>query len=143
VRVADDHVFVERFRRNVGKALESTLGLEVEIRSGPRIVSQAVITVSLAIDANQSGPIYWTIEQDVALELVKRLTEDPDPAADMATDGATELANILTGCAMHLFEEHGYRCALGVPIVESGELVVPSHGWLSTSCGSIEFAFTH
>jgi hypothetical protein len=57
------------------------------------------IAVALDFKGDVRGPVTWVFPHRIALELVRRLMCDPDPDPEAATDGATELANILTGRA--------------------------------------------
>jgi CheY-specific phosphatase CheX len=107
----------------VVRHLRSTVGLEARIVAIP-VTGCASHAIAVAIDFHGDvlGSVTWVFPRPVALELVRRLMCDPDPPADTATDGATELANILTGGASKALERHGLCCEFGVPRVHEGEL---------------------
>jgi CheY-specific phosphatase CheX len=84
------------------------------------------------------GPVTWVFPQRIALELVRRLMCEPDPPPETATDGATELANILTGRASEVLERYGFHCEFGVPRVHSGDLPGGIAVRMSTANGPID-----
>jgi len=103
--------------------LRSTVGLEAVVAAiGEPLFPSQTIAVALDFTGDVRGPVTWVFPQPIALELVRRLMCDPDPPADTATDGATELANILTGRASEVLESHGFKCEIGVPRVHVGAL---------------------
>lgn len=103
--------------------LRTTVGLEAVVAAiGEPLFPSQTIAVALDFTGDVRGPVTWVFPQPIALELVRRLMCDPDPPADTATDGATELANILTGRASEVLESHGFKCEIGVPRVHIGAL---------------------
>jgi CheY-specific phosphatase CheX len=103
--------------------LRTTVGLEAVVAAiGEPLFPAQTIAVALDFSGDVRGPVTWVFPQPIALELVRRLMCDPDPPADTATDGATELANILTGRASEVLESHGFKCEIGVPRVHVGAL---------------------
>src|SRR5262249_49066351 len=83
------------------------------------------------------GPVTWVFPRPIALELVRRLMCEPEPPPETATDGATELANILTGRASEVLERHGFQCEFGAPRLHRGELPGGAAGRMSTGNGPI------
>ncbi len=114
---------VRSFIDVVIECLRATVGVDATIAAvcEPR-ASRPTIMVALDLDGDVHGPVTWVFPPAIALELVRRLTVDPDPDPDTAADGATELANILTGHASSALESHGFQCDLGAPRVHVGAL---------------------
>jgi CheY-specific phosphatase CheX len=103
--------------------LRTTVGLEAVVAAiGEPLFPAHTIAVALDFSGDVRGPVTWVFPQPIALELVRRLMCDPDPPADTAADGATELANILTGRASEVLESHGFKCEIGVPRIHVGAL---------------------
>jgi CheY-specific phosphatase CheX len=114
---------VDSFLDVVVRYLRSTVGLDAVVAAiGEPEAAQQTIAVALDFRGDVRGPVTWVFPRPVALELVRRLMCEPDPAPETATDGATELANILTGRASEVLERHGFQCEFGVPRVHTGEL---------------------
>ena len=59
-----------------------------------------------------------------------------------ATDGATELANILTGRASEVLETHGFKCEIGVPRVHVGALPGGIAVRMTTADGPIDIVLS-
>jgi len=106
---------VDGFLAVVVRYLRTTVGGE------PASTTQT-IAVALDFQGDVRGPVTWVFPRPIALELVRRLMADPDPDPESAADGATELANILTGRASEALEKHGFHCEIGVPRVHTGAL---------------------
>ena len=107
----------------VVRYLRTTVGLDAVVAAiGEPASSTQSIAVVLDFQGDVRGPVTWVFPRPIALELVRRLMCEPDPAPETATDGATELANILTGRASEVLERHGFRCEFGVPRLHSGAL---------------------
>lgn len=103
--------------------LRASVGLDAVVAAvGEPVAPANTIVVSLDFFGDVRGPVTWVFPEPIALELVRRLMMDPDPPRETATDGATELANILTGRASEVLEAHGFRCEIGVPRVHVGSL---------------------
>jgi CheY-specific phosphatase CheX len=103
--------------------LRNTVGVDAVIAAiGEPAVHSETIAITLDFCGDLRGPVTWVFPEPIALELVRRLMADPDPSPDLAVDGASELANILTGYASAALEKHGFMCSFGVPRVHSGEL---------------------
>jgi len=114
---------VDGFLKVVLRYLRTTAGVDAVIASlGEPSAESQTIAVALDFSGDVRGPVTWVFPRPIALELVRRLMSDPDPDPDTATDGATELANILTGRASEALEDRGFHCAIGVPRVHVGEL---------------------
>ncbi len=113
-------VVVRYLRTTVG--LEAVVAAAAAIHEPVAVTSTSTIAVVLDFHGDVRGPVTWVFPRPIALELVRRLMADPDPAPESATDGATELANILTGGASAVLESHGFRCEFGVPRVHIGAL---------------------
>lgn len=114
---------VDSFLDVVVRYLRSTVGLDAVVAAiGEPEAAHQTIAVALDFRGDVRGPVTWVFPRPVALELVRRLMCEPDPAPETATDGATELANILTGRASEVLERHGFQCEFGVPRVHVGEL---------------------
>src|SRR5947207_1866689 len=92
----------------------------------------------ITLDIVVPGPVTWVFPRPIALELVRRLRCEPDPPPETATDGATELANILTGRASEVLERHGFHCEFGVPRLHSGALPVGIAVRMTTANGPID-----
>ncbi len=114
---------VDGFLKVVLRCLRSTVGVDAVLAAiGAPTDEAQTIAVALDFSGDVRGPVTWVFPRPIALELVRRLMADPDPDPDTATDGATELANILTGRASEALETRGFQCAIGVPRVHIGEL---------------------
>ena len=114
---------INSFLDVVVRYLRSTVGIEAVVAAiGEPTQAQQSIAVALDFKGDIRGPVTWVFPRPIALELVRRLMCEPDPPPETATDGATELANILTGRASEVLERHGFQCEFGVPRLHSGEL---------------------
>ena len=123
--------------------LRTTVGLEAVVAAvrEPAFPEQTIAVV-LDFTGDVHGPVTWVFPQPIALELVRRLMCDPDPPADTATDGATELANILTGRASEVLESHGFKCEIGVPRVHVGALPGGIAVRMTTADGPIDIVLS-
>lgn len=110
---------IDSFVDTVMNCLRATVGVDAVLAAIPEPPSGATITVTLDVTGDVTGPVTWVFPPAVALELARRLLANPDPPADSARDGATELANILTGHATAVLEAHGFRCELGAPRIHT------------------------
>ena len=97
-----------------------------------------MIAVVLDFHGDVRGPVTWVFPPEIALELVRRLMDEPHPSPDTATDGATELANILTGRASEALQAHGFRCEIGAPRLHTGPLPTGLMTRMTTSDGPID-----
>ena len=114
---------INSFLDVVVRYLRSTVGIDAVVAAiGEPAQAQQSIAVALDFKGDIRGPVTWVFPRPIALELVRRLMCEPDPPPETATDGATELANILTGRASEVLERHGFQCEFGVPRLHSGEL---------------------
>lgn len=114
---------IDQFLALAIRCLRVTVGVDAVVAAmADTAASRQTIAVALDFFGDIQGPLTWVFPQPIALELVRRLMADPDPAPETAADGATELANILTGRASAALESHGFRCAIGVPRVHVGAL---------------------
>jgi CheY-specific phosphatase CheX len=130
---------VSSFLDVVVRYLRTTVGVEAVVAAiGEPASSAQTIAVALDFRGDVRGPVTWVFPQPIALELVRRLMSQADPAPETATDGATELANILTGRASEVLERHGLHCEFGVPRVHSGELPVGIAVRMLTANGPID-----
>lgn len=130
---------VSSFLDVVVRYLRSTVGVEAVVAAiGEPPSSTQTIAVALDFKGDVRGPVTWVFPARIALELVRRLMCEPDPPPETATDGATELANILTGRASEVLERHGIHCEFGVPRVHSGDLPGGIAVRMSTANGPID-----
>jgi CheY-specific phosphatase CheX len=130
---------VDGFVRVVMRYLHATVGVDAVIAGdGEPPYQTQTIAVALDFSGDVQGPVTWVFPRRIALELVRRLMSDPDPPLDAATDGATELANILTGRASEAFELHGLQCAISVPRLHVGDLPCGISVRMSTNNGAID-----
>ena len=130
---------VDGFLKVVMRYLRSTVGVDAVVAAiGEPTSESQTIAVALDFSGDVRGPVTWVFPRPIALELVRRLMSDPDPDPDTATDGATELANILTGRASEALETRGFQCAIGVPRVHVGELPGGIAVRMSTANGPID-----
>ncbi len=131
---------VNSFLDVVVRYLRSTVGLDAVVAAigEPEQLEQKTIAVALDFKGDVRGPVTWVFPHRIALELVRRLMCEPDPPPETATDGATELANILTGRASEVLERHGIHCEFGVPRVHSGDLPGGIAVRMSTANGPID-----
>jgi CheY-specific phosphatase CheX len=123
--------------------LRATLGYDAVVAAlGEPLAPTDTIVVTLDFFGDIHGPVTWVFPQPIALELVRRLLADPDPPPETATDGATELANILTGRASEVLETHGFRCEIGVPRVHVGALPNGVAVRMATADGPIDIVMS-
>jgi CheY-specific phosphatase CheX len=123
--------------------LRTTVGLEAVVAAiGEPLFPPQTIAVALDFSGDVRGPVTWVFPRPIALELVRRLMCDPDPPPDTATDGATELANILTGRASEVLESHGFKCEIGVPRVHVGALPGGIAVRMTTPNGAIDIVLS-
>jgi CheY-specific phosphatase CheX len=137
IPVVLDVSIVERFREVVVNQLLDTVGLAVTA-SSEQIADPPGIAVVIEFSGDLTGPIIWVFPTTLALELVRRLMGDPDPSPELAADGATELANILTGRASEIFEQYGVHCQFGVPRIHEGALPPGTVVQLATDAGCVD-----
>ena len=134
---------VNSFMAVVVRCLRTTVGVEAVLAAvGEPSRSVPTIAVALDIIGDIRGPVTWVFPPEIALELVRRLMADPDPPADSATDGATELANILTGQATEVLEAHGFRVELSVPRLNVGALPLGLSVRMATAAGPIDLVLS-
>jgi len=123
--------------------LRSTVGLDAVVAAvGTPAAPANTIVVTLDFSGDVRGPVTWVFPEPIALELVRRLMMDPDPPRETATDGATELANILTGRASEVLEAHGFHCEIGVPRIHVGTLPGGVAVRMATSDGPIDIVMS-
>jgi CheY-specific phosphatase CheX len=114
---------IDGFLAVVVRYLRTTVGVDAVVAAiGEPATTTQTIAVALDFQGDVRGPVTWVFPRPIALELVRRLMSDPDPDPETATDGATELANILTGRASEALEKYGFQCEIGVPRVHVGAL---------------------
>ena len=131
---------VSGFLAAVVQCLRTTVGIDAVVAAvdASQGTGRPTIAVALDLDGDVRGPITWVFPPKIALELVSRLMDDPTPPPETATDGATELANILTGRASEVLERHGFRCELGVPRLHKGVLPLGVNVRMTTASGPID-----
>jgi len=130
---------VHSFLDVVVRYLRSTVGVEAVVAAiNEPESSHQTIAVALDFQGDVRGPVTWVFPRPIALELVRRLMCEPDPDPETATDGATELANILTGRASEVLERYGFQCEFGVPRVHVGDLPVGITVRMVTENGPID-----
>jgi len=131
------------FLEVVIRYLRMTVGVDAVVAAiGEPAFTSQTIAVALDFYGDVRGPVTWVFPRPVALELVRRLMSDPNPAPDTATDGATELANILTGRASEVLETHGFQCQFGVPRVHVGALPGGIMMRMTTANGPIDIVLS-
>lgn len=134
---------VSGFMSVVVRCLKQTVGVEAVVAAASEPDGNApTIAVAVDLQGDIRGPVTWVFPPEIALELVRRLMEDPDPAPESAADGAAELANILTGHASSVLESHGFRCELGPPRLHEGALPPGVNVRISTTTGPIDLVFS-
>jgi len=133
---------VSSFMSAVVRCLRSTIGLDAVIAAVHEPMPAPRIAVALELGGDIAGPVTWVFPPQIALELVRRLLDDPDPPADAAVDGAAELANILTGHATAVLEEYGFHCELGTPKIHTGVLPPGLSVRMKTAQGPIDLVIS-
>lgn len=134
---------VESFTEVVVRCLRTTVGVHAVVAAaGEPGTAPFSIAVALDFDGDICGPVTWVFPPEIALELVRRLVNDPHPDPLTAVHGATELANILTGRASRVLESSGFRCEIGVPRVHVGSLPAGIAVRMSTSAGVIDLVLS-
>jgi chemotaxis protein CheX len=131
---------VHQFLAAVVRALRMTVGIEAVVATVGEVGARPPPTVAVALDmaGDVRGPVTWVFPPAIALELVRRLLDEPDPSPESAADGAAELANILTGRASIALEAAGFRCEMGPPRMHDGELPGGLAARLTTASGPID-----
>ena len=134
---------VHRILEVVVRQLRAAVGVDAVV-AGIGVAPDAAPTIAVALDLSGDvrGPVTWVFPEPVALELVRRLLSDPDPDPAAAADGATELANILTGHAAAALEAQGFRCTFGVPRVHVGALPRGVSARMQTVDGPIDLVLS-
>jgi len=119
-----DPEVVRGFLAVVVRCLRTTVGIEAVVAAAGASGARSPPTIAVALDlrGDVRGPVTWVFPPAVALELVRRLLDDPDPGPETLADGATELANILTGRASEVLQAYGLRCEIGAPRMHVGPL---------------------
>jgi len=134
---------VDGFLSIVMRCLRSTIGVDAVVAAiGDTVSPEHTIAVAIDVTGDLRGPVTWVFPRPIALELVRRLLADPDPDPDTASDGATELANILTGRALEALEARGFECAIGVPRIHIGALPGGITVRMATSDGPIDLVLS-
>ena len=138
------HQLVHGFVDVVVRCLRTTVGVDAVVAAIGHTMGGIAPKIAVAVDVtgDVEGPVTWVIPPEIALELVRRLLLDPDPPADSAADGASELANILTGHASEVLEAHGFRCALGAPRIHTGALPAGMKVCMATAAGPIKLVLS-
>ena len=131
---------VRSFLAVVVRCLRTTVGIDAVIAAAgePAGRTTPVIAVALDFHGDVRGPVTWVFPPEIALELVRRLMDEAHPSPDSATDGATELANILTGHASEALQARGFRCEFGAPRVHIGALPTGLMTRMTTPDGPID-----
>lgn len=134
---------VHRILEVVVRQLRAAVGIDAVVAAiGESPEAAPTIAVALDVCGDVRGPVTWVFPEPVALELVRRLMSDPDPDPEAATDGATELANILTGHAAAVLEAQGFHCSFGVPRVHHGALPRGVTARMQTADGPIDLVLS-
>lgn len=130
---------VQGFLDVVTRCLRSTVGVEAVVAAVADL-DQTLPTIAVVVDlvGDIRGPVTWVFPPTIALELVRRLMDDPHPSPESAAEGATELANILTGRASEALEAHGFVCEMGPPRVHVGILPTGLNVRMTTTDGPID-----
>lgn len=123
--------------------LRVSVGLEAVVATISEPTATAnTIAVTLDFFGDVRGPVTWVFPRPIALELARRLMMEPNPPPETATDGATELANILTGRASEELEAYGFRCEIGVPRIHVGSLPRGVGVRMTTTDGPIDIVMS-
>lgn len=134
---------VDGFMTVVLRCLKTTIGVEAVVAAVSEPHGQApTIAVAVDLEGDVRGPVTWVFPPEIALELVRRLMEDPNPSPESAADGAAELANILTGHASSVLESHGFRCEMGPPRMHEGALPAGVNVRIDTATGPIDLVLS-
>lgn len=133
---------VAAFVTNVVRCLRATIGVEAVVATCAEAPAASSISVALEFEGDISGPVTWVFPPAIALELVRRLLAPNEPPPDSANDGATELANILTGRATEVLEAHGFRCEMGAPRLHEGALPEGLQVRMQTPKGPIDLVLS-
>jgi CheY-specific phosphatase CheX len=128
-------VVISHLRHTVG--IEAVLAAIDDLHTMPEGIA---VTIDFVGDVR--GPVTWVFPETIALELVRRLMSDPSPAPELALEGATELANILTGRATGELEKFGFSCHFGVPRPHMGELPAGIKMRITTVDGPIDIVLS-
>lgn len=131
-----DPALVDRLIGCIIAHLRTATGLDATLAGEIEDVDRIAITIDFAGELR--GPITWVFPEAVALELVRRLMADPCPDPELALDGATELANILTGRASSELEQAGFHCEFGTPRRHVGDLPAGVRLQMTTDGGPID-----
>lgn len=131
---------VRGFLALVVRCLRTTVGIEAVVAAAEAPGGASAPTIAVALDfvGDVRGPVTWVFPPAIALELVRRLMDDLDPPPETAADGATELANILTGHASEALQAHGFRCEFGAPRMHVGPLPTGLVTRMTTAAGPID-----
>ncbi len=129
---------VRRFVEAVIGHLRHTVGADAVLAALGEPHDADAIAVTIDFRGDVRGPVTWVFPEAIALELVRRLMADPDPAKELAVDGATELANLLAGRASEELERHGFRCEFGAPRHHIGALPDGISVRMATTDGPID-----
>lgn len=118
--------------------LRATTGIDATASAGPIDPGTPRIAVEIDLAGDIDGALTWRFPHAVALELVRRLlgVAVADPA--QAPEGATELANILTGRASAVLDDHGLHCEIGPPKLVGDTRAGGLHVHLTTRKGTID-----
>jgi len=134
---------VDGFMTVVLRCLKTTIGVEAVVAAVGEHEGQApTIAVAVDLEGDVRGPVTWVFPPEIALELVRRLMEEPNPSPESAADGAAELANILTGHASSVLESHGFRCEMGPPRLHEGALPAGVNVRIDTATGPIDLVLS-
>ncbi len=131
-----DGAVLQDFVRCARESLHTCTGCDAVVVAADRDDGGGV-TISIDLHGELEGPVTWRFPASLAIEFVRRLLAPEDPPAECTQDGASELANILTGSATDVLERAGWRCELGVPRVEEGVLPDGDRVGLATESGMI------
>lgn len=131
---------VRGFLAVVVRCLRTTVGVEAVVAAAGEPGGRTLPTIAVVLDfyGDVRGPVTWVFPPEIALELVRRLLDEPHPSAESVADGATELANILTGRASEALQSHGFRCEIGAPRLHVGPLPTGLMTRMATSEGPID-----
>jgi CheY-specific phosphatase CheX len=131
---------LDAFLEVVIHCLRATVGVEAVVAAFGTSPPSPPQTLSIVVDfdGDLRGPMAWTFPPEISLELVRRLLADPDVAPDTEVDGATELANILTGRAAEVLEQRGFHCKFGVPRIHEGGAIGGELVRMTTALGPID-----
>jgi chemotaxis protein CheX len=128
--------------------LEELLSGRIEagkVRLSPAPVSSRGVTAIVGVTGEGEGRVLFDMSRETAIRIAAELNEEPQSELGaLAKDTLSELASMMTGRAVTLLNDRGYRLRVSPPTLIAGDnveisnteletMVVP----LETSCGEV------